>query len=335
MPSRFIKIFLTITILAAFWPVFSFAQLVNPLDFSSAFSNELNVNIVPTYPKPYENINIDLTLYSGDLDSAKINWYLNGTNVLSGTGEKNYSFRTGAAGKVENFEIRVTLADGVSFSKTFTINPSDVRLLWEANSYVPPFYKGKALHSQHGSLKIVAMPEFVRNGAPVPASNLIYNWSNGQETYPSQSGYGRGVLIINGSLIGRDEKVSVVVTDPVSGMKTQGWADIRTSRPEILFYENSPYYGNLFDQAVGAIDLTNEEVQVIAYPFFFSNEEGDNIEYEWRLNNQTIPSLYNLRSAIFRKPEGEGGQSIISISVKNINKFMQQAESRFIMKWGE
>jgi hypothetical protein len=68
---------------------------------------------------------------------------------------------------------------------------------------------------------------------------------------------------------------------------------------------------------------------------FFSNEGEYGVSYEWRLNNQVVDSLYNLRSAIFRKPEGESGQSAISLSIKNNRKTMQQADSGFIMRWGE
>ena len=83
---------------------------------------------------------------------------------------------------------------------------------------------GKALHSRQGnSAKIVAMPEFVKNGKRVGAENLIYEWSNGVDVYQSQNGYGKSVLILNGSTLGQTDKIEVLVTDPVNNLVAEAF----------------------------------------------------------------------------------------------------------------
>jgi hypothetical protein len=332
MLGKFIKISVIIGVGMAILPVISLAQM--NLNMSSTLSSELGVEIVPNYPRPNETVFINLSLYTDDLNSANITWYNNGKNVLSGKGETRYSFTTGPIGTESKIEIRVSLLSGVSFSKIINLNPASVDLIWEADSYVPPFYKGKALHPMQGSLKVAAMPEFIKNGRRISASNLVYQWSNGINVYQSQSGYGKSTIILNGSILGRSENMEVLVTDPVNNLVAQGFVNISPIDPEIVFYENSPYYGHLFDSAVtGTLNLKTEEIQILVAPYYFSKESAGGLKYEWRLNSQIIPDLSGSRTAIFRKPEEETGQSVISLRIENINRILQQANNDLTMNF--
>lgn len=314
-------------------PVVTLAQF--NIDTSYSLPNELGVEIIPTYPRPNEMVFVSLTLYTDDLNSADITWYQNGKAVLSGKGEVRHSFKMGKVGEETKIEIRVKLLSGPSFSKTFTLNPASVDLVWEANSYVPPFYQGKALHSRQGSIKIIAMPEFVKNGRRISPQNLIYKWSNSVETYQSQSGYGKNVIILNGSILGRDDEIEVLVTDPVNNLVANEFITISPTDPEVLFYENSPYYGHLFDTAVSSFELKTAEAQVLAAPYYFSKESNGGLSYDWQLNGFSIPELINSRTAIFKKPEGLSGQSNIFLRVNNNNRVLQEGDASLIMQFEE
>lgn len=335
MPSDFKKILITGLVigLSVVLPTSAFAQI--DLNIPFALSSELGVEIVPNYPRPNEMTYVSLALYTDDLNSADITWYRNGKSVLSGKGETRYSFKNGKIGEETKIEIRIRLLNGASFSKTFTLNPASIDLVWEANSYVPPFYQGKALHARQGSLKIVAMPEFVKNGKRIPPQNLIYEWGNGVDAYQSQSGYGKNTIIINGSLLGKIEKVEVLVRDPVNNLVADAFIDIAPSDPQILFYENNPYYGHNFDQALNNFELKTAEVQILAAPYYFSKERAGNLTYDWQLNGFSVPGLSNSRTAIFKKPEGSGGQSNISLNIENLNRILQQADSNLTMQFEE
>jgi len=315
-------------------PQVSFAQL--NIDIGSALSTELNAEIVPEYPRPNENVSIILSLYTDDLSTANISWYKNATLIDKGIGKTKFSFKNGAAGTQTIIEIEIALANGGRISKTFTLNPASVELVWEANSYTPPFFKGKALHPKQGRLKIVAMPEFIRNGKKIPSENLVYTWSSGVETYQDKSGYGKNVFILNGSLLGRDEDVKVMVTDPANNLVAQGTLVVPTTDPEIILYQNDPYYGQLFDSSLPPVfRLAGEEIQVVAAPYFFTNETANKIQYQWALNSQNISELSNFRTAVFKKPEGKGGTSVLSLDIQNINRILQAASASLTINFNE
>ncbi len=316
------------------YPVLAFAQINNSVPFS--FEDDLQVEVVPSYPKPNEIVWLNLAIYTTDLDSADIGWYRNGKQEVLGKGLKQYSFRNGNAGETTSIEIRVRLQDGTVFSKKLSFAPAEVDLLWEADSYVPPFYRGKALHPRQGKLRVVAMPNFTTNGKVVPASKLIYEWSDGMQVYQSQSGYGRNVLSLNGSILGSTEQIQLTVRDPNSSLIAQSFLDVPTTDPELLFYRNDPYYGLLLDNAITEpIALTSQEVEVFASPFYITKELGSALKYNWTLNGQVVPELSNSRTAIFRKPESGSGRSDVRVEVKNENKILQFTDSRITINFGE
>jgi hypothetical protein len=305
------------------------------VNLNYAFSNELGVDISPTYPRPNENVSISLSLYTGDLNSADITWYKDGKKELSGKGETKYSFVAGTAGKESKIEIDIKLLNGISFSKIFTVSPASVNIVWEADSYVPPFYKGKALHPRQGTLKIVALPEFIKNNTKISPEKLVYKWSNAASVYQSQSGYGKNILVIDGSVLGKREAVTVLVTDPSSNMTAESSIFITPTDPQIVFYQNDSYYGYLFDLTVpNPLELKTEEVQILAAPYYFTKDKS--LKYNWRLNNQAVPNLSGSMTAIFKKPdEITSGSSNISLEITNSTRILQQASKSLIINFND
>lgn len=314
-------------------PLVSHAQFDTNTSF--ALQNELGIEIIPDYPRPNEVVYVNLSMYTESLDSSDIAWYRDGKLATSGKGLTKYSFRMGQAGENVTIEIRVRLLSGATFSKSIILNPASVDIIWEANSYVPPFYKGRALHPIQGSLKLVAMPEFFKNGTRISPQNLIYQWSNGINAYQDQSGYGKNVVVVNGSLFGRTEKIEVLVTDPINNLVAQGFVDIDPVDPQIVFYQIDPYYGHIFDKAVfGSFNLKSDEVQVLAAPYYFSKEKPGLLQYNWMLNGTSVDDLLGSRTAIFKKPEDKtGGSSNIVLRMENSNRILQSTESSLMINF--
>lgn len=314
-------------------PILTSAQFT--IDFSSSLTDELSVEVIPEYPGPNQTVYVTIASYSDDLNSATVSWYLDGKLAKEGTGVKSFSWRTGAIGKESTIEVRVSFKSGARITKNFTITPATVALAWEADTYTPLFYQGKALHTPQGRLKIVAMPEFVKNGVRISPQNLIYQWSDGVEAYDSQSGYGRSSFVIDGNILGIENTVELLVTDPTHNLVAESSITIDPSDPEILFYENDPYYGYLYEQALGSsVELKRDEIQVVVSPYYVSRENRG-IQYSWRLNGQDAPQLETSQTAIFRRPDDSRGTSIIDVEVKNARRVLQFAEGSLSIRFDE
>ena len=178
------------------------------------------------------------------------------------------------------------------------------------------------------------MPEFVKNDKRISPENLVYEWSNIVEAYQSQSGYGKNVLVLNGSILGKSESIQVLVTDPVNNLVSQSFIKITPTSPEMVFYKNDPYYGNIFDSAItNILNLNTKEVQILAAPYYFTKEKDGSLKYDWQLNGRGVPALSDSRTAVFRKPENETGKSVISLQVQNTNRILQQADGSLTMSF--
>src|SRR3989344_8617863 len=233
MTNTLIQKLIIFTLFVFLLPTSIFAQI--NIDIGAALNSELNVEVIPTYPKPNSVVFIQLEMYSENLDKAEITWNQDGKIFVKGNGKKTYSFKAGESGTETNIEVRVKLQSGNTFYKSMIIKPIGVDLIWQSDSYVPPFYKGKALHPKQGNLRIVAMPDFRdSNGKMVPQNNLIYKWSDGNTVYDNQSGYGKNVLNIEGSILGRGSRVEVLVTSPTDNGAASEILEVATSDPEII-----------------------------------------------------------------------------------------------------
>ncbi len=314
---------------------FSNRVLAISINLPYSLSNELGVEIIPEYPRPNEQVWVNLTLYTDNLNSANISWYIDDKLVEYGIGLTSYSFKMGEAGVGKKVTIKVVLANGASFTKEISLTPSSVDLIWEALSYTPPFYKGRALHPAQGIVKVVAMPEFYKDGSRVKPENLIYNWSNDVEAYQSQSGYGKNVLLINGSLIGDIDSINLLVTDPGKGLAAQNSISINPSDSSIVFYKNDPYYGFSLDKALfGTYNLKEEEVELFAAPYNMSPESSTNLEYSWSLNGTQINSLNGSRTALFKKTEEEGSSELLFRATNN-NRILQFTENSLVIRFSK
>src|SRR3989338_8759270 len=162
-----------------------------PISASAVSPSSILVNIAPESPAPNESVNISLNSYVSNLDSISISWSVGGKTVASGTGKKSIAVTAPAAGKEMRVSANVMLPDG-NIEKVMLIRPTVMALLWQANdSYVPPFYRGKALPSTGGEIKIVALPE-AKGTSP---RNLVYNWKKDYTNDAPASGYGKNFYL--------------------------------------------------------------------------------------------------------------------------------------------
>lgn len=299
-------------------------------------TGSITVQTIPEKPQPGDSVEASVESYATDLDRAEISWYLNDTLAQQATGKKKFSFKVGAVGSVTNILVLIKTSEGTLVQKTITFRPASLDLIWEAESYTPPFYKGKALYPYQGTVKIVAIPNFVtENGGILSEKNLVYNWSVDDKAVPNQSGYGKNFIYVNGSIPLKSTNVSVDVTSMDQSIAGSNSTTITPQSPGILLYEINPLYGLLTNQAMSRlINLQNEEIKLSATPYFFSlkNQSLPNFSYDWQLDGKTIGT--GKRIVSFKPEKGAVGNANVTIDLKNPNKIFQFTSSAFSLLFG-
>lgn len=259
-------------------------------------ANEITLDINPENPDAFQQVTIDLETFAIDIDLYTITWLVNGEEVLSGVGEKSFTTRVGQYGDSTKVDILIQAKDGRIVRKATVLRPATVDILWEAyDSYVPPFYKGKALPSRGSIIKATAIPNLVIGENHLPHNELDYTWRWNYRVKDTSSGFDRQFMAIKNLFTNREEVLSVEVQNLGGNIRGEGETTVVMREPDPLFYsvfpENNQY--DLSRRLSSVSSTVGEAVNVSVAPYFFSIQPGATpnlLSYEWQVNNSPVSS---------------------------------------------
>lgn len=293
---------------------------------SSAISNLLDIKISPSNPGPNQTVRVSIESYLSDMNKATITWYLDGRVVSNGIGKKSFSFQNGATGKTTVLSVSILTNTGEYITKEFSWTPVGVTLFWEADTYTPPFYRGKPLLSPQARVMVVAVPDNTGGQNALSAGGLVYLWEKNGTVMSEYSGYGNNSFTLVGPKPYDETNVKVRVSSIDDTMGSEARVYLPLSNPFILFYDNNPILGALYNHPVGTtLDLSKKEFSLIAEPYFFSNERGNTptLKYTWLVNGKDVQNYG--RTITLRNETGSKGQSDVSISMRGTKQSFQTA----------
>lgn len=317
-----LKFFLLCSFLTVFTLfMISWTHLVLALSESS-----ISIDVNPGSPAPYQNTTITLSSFSANLDSVLISWFIDGKSSLSGIGKKSFSLTTKASNSETKVVVKIFLPDG-EIDKNITIRPSTLVLLWQANdSYVPPFYKGKAMPITGSEIKIVAMPEIKIAGTLINPKNMTYNWTIDSNNSPADSGYGKNFLIYVNDYLENLSNVGVKASTVDQKYSSASNISVNTINPEIIFYRENSSLGTIWENALSDNYKIQGEEIITAMPYFISPKDLRRPEliFNWSINDRTI-NTYNKNLIPLKAQTGTTGTSKLRLNVENTSAIFQTA----------
>ncbi|MEI6345643.1 MAG: hypothetical protein WCO79_00160 [bacterium] len=301
-----------------------------PEEFKKA---PLNVTLDPEYPSAFQDVVASVDSYSADMDRSVITWTINGKVVQRGTGTKTFRFKAGKNGSYTSLNVSIFF-NGVISTETVSITPATVDLLWQADSYVPPFYKGKALFSHQSGIKVVAVPNiFTKDGTLIPVSKLIYRWKLDKEFVAAVSGVGKSMVTFSDKIPVNEKQISVEVSTTDSSVKTVGQIFLHSVGTSPVLYQDTPLTGISYEHALPeSLDLTDSEMKLVIEPYFFSvkSRDSNSLYYSWSLNGKSVPDVTR-SNIVFKVPDAEKGSAQVNVELRQPTKvFQTSASSLFI-----
>ncbi|GMQ95471.1 MAG: hypothetical protein BMS9Abin13_586 [Patescibacteria group bacterium] len=289
----------------------------------------------PKYPDPYEKVSIEAISFLTDLNRAEIFWYVNDKLKERGVGKTRFSFSVGGVRSTSIVDLVIKTTEGKRVDKQISFRPVELSLLWEANTYTPPFYKGRALISPEGALKVVALPNFITAGGTyIPAEKLVYVWKKDGEVLEKESGYGKRMFYIKAPIPFWDTNIEVEVSSLGGSLKAGKSVNIFPKNPKVIFYRDNPLGGVQYENAVGGeLDLSRTEIAIKAEPYFFSVDDmEENLVYSWSMDDRTIEGDKE-RITFRQEEEGGVGISRISLAIQNLARTYQSASRSFLLNF--
>ena len=293
----------------------------------SVTGDNLDVKISPTNPGANVPVRITIESYLTDLYKASISWSVDGKVILRGVGKTSFSFSTGGSGRTTVVGLSITTNGGELITRNFSFTPLGVTVLWEADTYTPAFYRGKALLSPQANVRLVALPD--TTSTSFNDTSLVYVWKKDNYVDKTVSGYRKNVYSFEGPKPLTNTKISLDASTLDGTSQSQTHIYLPQVRPLVLFYENDPLLGVEYNKPlVASYPLSKKELSLRAEPYFFSNERGEAAtnRYIWQINNKSVPN--DGRDITLRNDEGQTGSSLISLSVRGITKTFQSAENK-------
>jgi hypothetical protein len=287
-------------------------------------SAALSIELLPLYPGAGDTVQLTLSSTLYDLGERSIIWRVDGRIVAEGEGITEISLTVGERGV--STHISAEIAGGVA-TTSVTITPTVVDLLWEADSYTPPFYLGRALPSAGSSVRLQAIPRFDA-GAAVPTHNIVFTWKRNGGTLSHVSGRGKSSAVIEAPYLFGADTISVEAVT-VDGT-IAGFASVRipSIEPLLTLYREHPVFGRTYYSALGANTVIAEsEMSFSAVPYFADTRSARDaaLEYEWRVNQAEVAADGEHPNTITIDASRSSGLARVELSLFHSNNLFLSA----------
>lgn len=276
----------------------------------------LTISANPEYPGPNSIVTLTAESPLLDLEDSDIEWSVNGNSAGSG---QSIKVPLGGLGQETDVSVSVSGESG-NDSATLSLVPTSVDLLWEADSYVPPFYRGRAQAGSGSSIRVMAIPHFVNtDGTTVPSSEINFTWKLNGAIDETQSGLGESSAIFPAATLYDSDVIDVTAQAQGASLAGESSVTIRTLPPDLVLYEDNPLFGVTYYDALPQSSTASESDTSFAAVPYFANAASANdpsLAYAWTVNGSPVAAAPQDPSEITIDAESAGVASI-GLSISN------------------
>ncbi len=294
---------------------------------------DLALDVSPSSPRSGSAFIISAKSFSFDMVRAKFTWFLDEKNIASGVGLKEQSFQAGKIGSEMNIRVEIISADGVSYEAGAKITISDIDFIIYPLTYIPNFYRGSALATPGSLVEIIAVPHLFFGGERLRAQNLIYEWSIDDKPFQNQSGGGKNKFSVKLADVGNSDYIISLKVSTLDGeISAQKSARLKTTQPEILFYETNALTGLKPAALNSFLGRAGDSFSILAEPFYFDLGSLARAKFNWSANGAaaTPPPAGGAKNPLLLElaaPANTDSQTIFDLKIEDRRALFQQAEA--------
>ncbi|MEK7564553.1 MAG: hypothetical protein AAB510_03250 [Patescibacteria group bacterium] len=325
-----------LTYVANIFIILFIAVYTVPVKTFAVSPTAISINMSPENPKAGESVSITVSSYVASLDGTLISWYVNGKKISSQIGQKTFSTTTPVNGSETTIRAVISLPDG-EIEKVVVAKPLTMIMLWQAtNSYVPPFYRGKALPTADSEIKVTALPEIKNKAGIISPKNMIYSWKKNYNNDAEGSGYGKNSFTFTNDYLEDSDNIEVIASTVDGLYSTKKNMDIGVVSPKISFYRNDPLLGTLWEQALRDRHQIQDNEVIIAEPYFISPKQihSPQLAWTWYINDEIVDIVGYRKNIIPLKiEEGVSGISRLKLEIENKYQILETANKTITVEF--
>lgn len=212
---------------------------------------------------------------------------------------------------------------------------ADFDILWESNTYTPPFYKGLALPSEGSTINLVATASgFTENSKPVPSNSLYYRWEQDGKLLANASGIGKNSISLTANSTDGSENLRVTVSNGDPGqnvLKITKHLVIDTVDPKIVVYPVTNKKEVIWNQSIKSpFSLGLNSTSIIAEPYYLAKGDGL-IRFSWFYEGQPVTPDYREPNIIaLVPPEGSSKINQAGIKISATSDIIRQVAEKIL-----
>lgn len=303
----------------------------------TGLERSIRLTMQPAYPAPGETVALQAESYGINLDRSTVIWYADTKEIARGEGLKTASVTTGKLGSVTNITVVAEEFGGLIGSSELILRPTEVDLIWQSDSYVPPYFRGRTFAGAGSTINAEAIVRFVKSdGTEIPESSIIYTWYKGSTRI--FSGRGQSSITTTSPILFGTEELSVDA-ESVDGLY-HGHASVQLTSvdPFLMLYENHPLFGVLYHRAlVGSVTTLEREQKVTAVPYFapITTPHDAGLIYDWALAGKKIASDPEHPDTFTITTKGYSGSVPIDLNLTSATNWLLNAKGAWEMVFSE
>ncbi len=223
---------------------------------------------------------------------------------------------------------KLVLLSTIYFLLSTPVLAQSVDILWQGETYAPPFYEGRALWSKQSNIKFVAIPQGLGS-----AASLNYRWTRNGTVLGNSSGIGKNSIKFKDSLFSKPYTMRVEIVNSSDKVLAESSVSVTAIEPVLLVYEKNPLYGYMFHRQVDkAYKLNKGEVTLSAFPLYAGSTERETptFSYKWRAGE----GVSSGSSVTYRAPEGAEGYAQVNLSFSDEGRVMREISRDFLIQFG-
>lgn len=286
------------------------------------------IHVSPAFPEAGTPLSLSVKTISTPLEQAYIRWFVDGALIAEGDGMSEAIAETKGLGTQTTISVEV-LSNNVLLTATRTIQPAQVDIVWESNSYIPPLYRGRPLASPGTVIKAEAIPRLIRtDGSLIPTKDIMFTWRKNDAVVSSVSGRGKNRIVLPAPELFGSDSVSVEASSLDDSLIAAAQIVVPSQDPFVLLYQDHPLFGSLLHRALTSeTTFTDLEVTLTAVPFFSlaSSADDSRLEYAWSVNGATVPTDATSPSRIIINAERSSGTARLALSVTHSANYLMDA----------
>ena len=316
--------------------VILFALPVHAQEDAPGIERILSITSNPTYPAPNERIRLSIGGYAVDIDRSIVVWYVDNKEVSRGPGLRDLELDVGALGSVQRIRVFAEEPSGIIAIGEAEIRPTEVTLLWETDSYTPPFYRGRALAGSNSTINAQALANLRRGTATISNNNIVYSWYRNGALFAS--GLGRSAVSFPGPRVFETHRIEVVAESVQGDLAGRAEMILQGSDPQLELYEHHPLFGTLYHRAfVGTVLTGEDEQKVAAVPFFAPTEpHNPSLVYNWSAAGRVVPPDSATPDIItLRRGPGFTGTGEVALSLTSTSDIFLSARNMWTITFGD